>query len=103
MEYSDLPSEAQDAFDEAMQSFSGSVGPAEREKYVNGVERAVEAGSYSEGLANRFNLSPSDFDRVTGDWEDAVSDVDADDWEDALTQAGIDEKFRDNLVVGLTD
>lgn len=103
MEYSDLPSEAQEAFDEAVDAFEGSVGEAEKEKYVNGIQRAVDEGSYAAGLANRFNMDASDFSGVAGDWEDAVADADADDWEAALTQAGIPEKFRDNLVVGLTE
>lgn len=103
MEYSDLPSEAQSVFDQAAADFQGNVDEAAKQKYVDGLKRAANDGAYAEGLANKFNMSTSDFSGVAGLWDSAVSNADADQWEDDLKAAGIQEKFRDNLVIGLTE
>jgi len=103
MEYEDLSADAQEVFDEAAEDFDGSVDDAVRQKYVDGLQRAVDNNSYAAGLANKFNMSESDFSGVAGKWEVEVVDADADEWEDALTQAGIQEKFKENLVIGLTE
>lgn len=103
MEYEDLPQEAQAAFDTALEDFEGSVDENVRQKYVNGLERAVTQGSYQDGLARRFNMDVDDFSGLTEKWADSVAEPDPDEWEAALTAAGIPEKFRDNLVVGLTE
>lgn len=103
MDYEDLPQEAQDAFDEAADEFAGSADEISKQKYADGVQRAVDNNTYAEGLADTFNMDASDFSNVTGLWEDGVADTDADEWEQALERAGISEKFRDNLVSALTD
>ena len=101
--YDDLSDEAKEVFDKAADDFEGSVDEAARTKYVEGLQRAAESGTYAEGLANKFNMDASDFSGVAGKWEGKVVDADPDEWEDALTAAGIREKFRDNLVTGLTE
>jgi len=103
MEFDDLPSEAQEAFEEAQEAFEGSVDEAAKTQYIDGLQRAVNNDKYAGGLADRFNMDAEDFSGVTGLWEDAVAEADADDWESALTEAGISEKFRNRLVVGLTE
>ena len=103
MEYSDLPAEAQDVFDQAQSDFEGSVDEATRQKYVDGLQRAIDNDSYAEGLARKFNLNASDFSGISDKWAGTVENADADDWEEALTAAGISEKFKENLVVGLTE
>jgi hypothetical protein len=103
MDYSDLPPEAQEVFDQAESDFEGSVDDAVRQKYVDGLQRAVDNETYVQGLADKFNMSPSDFSGVQGLWQDGVADADADDWEEALTRAGIPQKFKENLVIGLTE
>lgn len=101
--YEDLPQEAQDAFDEAMEDFDDGVdSEAAREKYADGVALAIEENAYAEGLADRFNLDTSQI-ATAGDWEDAVSDVDPEEWTNALQRAGVSEKFRNNLVTGITE
>ena len=102
MTYDELPQEAQDAFDEAMDDFSDSATEAIKEKYTRGVQRALENDDYREGLAERFNMDVSDFSGVNSLWEDGIDDTDADDWEAALEREGVSQKFRDELVVGLT-
>ena len=103
MEYSDLPSDAQEVFDQAESDFEGSVDDAVRQKYVDGLQRAVDNGTYAAGLARKFNMDESDFSGVSDKWAGTVEDADADDWEEALTQAGVPEKFKENLVIGLTE
>ena len=103
MDYSDLSDEAQEVFDQAQTDFEGSVDEAVRQKYVDGLNRAAENGTYAEGLARKFNMSASDFSGVADKWSGEVVDADADEWEEALTAAGIGEKFKENLVVGLTE
>lgn len=103
MEYSDLPAEAQEVFDQAEQDFEGSVDAAVRQKYVDGLQRAIENDSYAEGLARKFNMDASAFSGISDKWAGTVENADADDWEEALTAAGISEKFKENLVVGLTE
>lgn len=103
MEYSDLRPEAQEVFDQAAEDFNGNVDEAAKQKYVDGLARAADNGTYAEGLANKFNMDASDFSGVAGLWDDAVADADAESWEEDLKAAGIQEKFRDNLVIGLTE
>jgi len=103
MEYEDLPTEAQEVFDEAESDFEGSVDEAVRQKYVDGLQRAVDNGTYADGLARKFNMDPSDFSGLSDKWAGTVEDADAGDWEDALTAAGVPEKFKENLVIGLTE
>jgi len=103
MDYEDLPADAQEVFDEAASDFEGSVDEAARQKYVDGLSRAVENDTYAEGLATKFNMDASDFSGISDKWAGTVEDADADFWEEKLTAAGISEKFRDNLVVGLTE
>jgi len=103
MEFSDLPQEAQEVFNQAEQDFSGSVDEAARQKYVDGLQRAVDNNSYAEGLATKFNMNASDFSGISDKWAGTVEDADADFWEEKLTAAGVSEKFKENLVVGLTE
>lgn len=103
MQYQNLPPEAQEVFDQAESDFEGSVDEAVRQKYVDGLQRAVDNGTYAEGLARKFNMDASAFSGLSEKWAGTVEDADADDWEEALTAAGIPEKFKENLVVGLTE
>jgi len=103
MEYEDLPDEAQEVFDQAAEDFDGSVDAAVRQKYVDGLQRAVDNDTYAAGLARKFNMDASNFSGVASKWAGTVEDADADDWEEALTEAGISEKFKENLVIGLTE
>lgn len=105
MEYSDLPAEAQEAFDQAESDFEGSIDEAVRQKYVQGLERSVENQTYRAGLANRFNMDESDFAGVAGKWASTVDldDADVDFWQNQLEGEGIPQKFKENLVIGLTE
>ncbi|EGQ44240.1 MAG: hypothetical protein J07AB43_02990 [Candidatus Nanosalina sp. J07AB43] len=103
MEYEDLPSDAQEVFDQAESDFEGSVDDAVRQKYVDGLQRAVDNNTFAEGLARKFNMDASDFSGLSDKWESNVQNADADDWEEALTAAGVPQKFKENLVIGLTE
>lgn len=102
MQFSDLPQDAKEAFNDAMESYEGGVSTEEaRQLFTNGVENAIENKSYTAGLANHFNLNEDQI--KTGDaWRAALRNFNAEDWSQAATQAGIGEKFRNNLVTGLT-
>lgn len=103
VDYEDLPDDAQDAFDEAMNDFAGSATEATKQKYAAGVQRALENEDYTEGLAERFNLSQDDFSDVASLWEDGIAGTDEDDWANALEREGVAMKFRANLIDQLID
>ena len=102
MTYDELSDDAQEAFDEATEDFSDSATEAIKQKYARGVQRALDNDDYREGLAERFNMDVSDFSGVNNLWEEGIEETDADDWEAALEREGVAQKFRDELVVALT-
>ena len=100
MDWEDLPPEAQNAFIEVANEYAkAAVNPNTRQKYVKGLENALENNSYAFGLSEKFNIPATEFSGVEEKW---VKSLNTREYVIGMSNVGFTEELAKRYAEAIT-